>query len=324
MSRTLSEIPEQLPKVAAIIVNWNSQADTLECVASLRQSTYTNLDVIVVDNGSTDGSVSAVRSQFPGVAVIENDANLGFGAACNVGIAHAVRKGADYLFLLNSDLKIDPAAIGELVAVCEGDPRIGVAGPIMYVYSKPDTIQAFGGMIELTRAQVRSLYEFQVDRVQLPAVQEVTFIGGGIMFLRRGVIERIGGYDSTFFLYGEEVDLEMRAIQAGYKLIVSARAKVWHKMYGSFGGRPNARVKYNYFRSWAILGRRYLHGWKFVVFCIQYFINRLLRFVTGCVLRGTLDLIGPAMRGAYDGMREERAHHPAPTTLAHAPEVPAT
>lgn len=324
MNSNLSEIPERLPKVAGIIVNWNSQADVLECLASLQQTTYANLDVIVVDNGSTDGSVAAIHSQFPGVIVIENGANLGFGSACNIGMAHAMRDGADYFFLLNSDLKIDPEAISELIALCEQDPQIGIAGPTMYLYSEPDRIQQFGGMIELTRAQARGLYEFQVDRGQLPAVQEVTFIGGGIMFLRRSVVEQIGGYDPTFFLYGEEVDLAMRAMREGYKLMVSSQAKVWHKMYGSFGGRPNARVKYNYFRSWMILGRRYLHGLDFATFCAHYFVNRLLRFVTGCILRGTLDLTGPAIRGAFDGMREEKAHYPAPATFMPTSAVPST
>jgi GT2 family glycosyltransferase len=247
--------------------------------------------------------------------VIENGANLGFGRACNVGMAYAIDQGADYFFLLNSDLKIAPQAIDELVTLCEQDPQIGVAGPTMYVYSKPDTIQQFGGMIELTQAQARGLYEFQVDCGQLPPVQEVTFIGGGIMFLRRSVVERVGGYDPTLFLYGEEVDLALRVIEAGYKLVVSSRAKVWHKMYGSFGGRPNAKVKYNYFRSWMILGRRYLHSQDFAVFCVQYLFNRLLRFIAGCVVRRNFDLIGPAFRGAYDGMRAKVARQPALATL---------
>ena len=302
----------EISMVAAIIVNWNSQADVLECLESLQQATYSNLDIIVVDNGSTDGSVVSIRGQFPDVTVIENGANLGFGQACNVGMDHAIRNGADYLFLLNSDLKIDPAAIGELVALCEQDPQIGIAGPTMYLYSKPDTIQQFGGKIQLIKARARGLYEFQIDRGQLPVVQEVTFIGGGIMFLRRRVVEQVGGYDSVFFLYGEEIDLALRVMQAGHKLVVSSRAKVWHKMYGSFGGRINARVQYNYLRSWMILGRRYLCGWRFVIFCLYYFIGVLLRWLTGCVMRRTFDLMKPAIRGAYDGMREGRAHHPAP------------
>jgi GT2 family glycosyltransferase len=322
VNRNLSEIPEQLPKVAAIIVNWNSRADTLECLISLEQSTYANLELIVVDNGSTDGSVAAVRSRFPGVAVIENGANLGFGAACNVGIAQAMRNGADYFFLLNSDLKIDPQAVSELVSLCEQNPQIGVAGPTEYLYAEPGKIQQFGAMIEMTRAQARGLYEYQLDHGQLPAVREVTFIGGGLMLVRRCVVEQVGGYDPTFFLYCEEVDWERRIMQAGYKLMVTSRAKVWHKWYGSFGGKPNATVKYNYFRSWAILGRRYLHGLDFATFCIYYFLARLLRFVVGCLVRRTFELIVPSLRGAYDGLRDERACHPAPATFADIPATP--
>jgi len=306
-----------MPKVAAIIVNWNTRDDVLECLSSLQQTTYINLDVIVVDNGSTDSSVAAIRDQFPPVTVIENGANLGFGYACNVGMEQAMRNGADYFFLLNSDLSIDSAAVSELVALCERDPQIGIAGPTMYLYSKPDVIQQFGGMIRLTRARARGNHEFEVDRGELPDVQEVTFIGGGIMFFRRVVAEQVGGYDPTFFLYGEEVDLALRVMQAGYKLMVSSRAKVWHKMYGSFGGRVNSRVQYNYMRSWMILGRRYLHGWSFAVFCGHYLIGVLLRWLAGCARRRTFALMWPAIRGAYDGMREQRARHPEVATFGH-------
>lgn len=312
MSNNFTGQREQLPQVAAIIVNWNSCADTLECLASLKQSTYTNLKVMVVDNASTDGSVSAVHSQFPNVTVIETGANLGYGRACNVGIANAMRDGAEFFFLLNADMKIDPPAIGELVALCAKDPAIGVAGPTEYFYATPDMIQQFGGVIELTRARVRDQYIYQTDHGQLPLTQEVTCIGGGVMFVRRQALEQAGGFDPIFFLYGEEVDLAIRIAQAGYKLVVTSRAKVWHKWYGASGGKPNAIVKYNYFRSWMILGRRYLRGADRVVFYFFYFIARLLRFVLGCLLRGNWGLIVPALRGACDGIREKRACQPAP------------
>ena len=319
MPKDFTEQQGQSRKVVAIIVNWNSRADTLECLASLEKSTYDNLQILVVDNGSADGSVDAIQSQFHHVTVIETGANLGYGAACNVGIAHAMREGADYFFLLNADMKIDPSAISELVALCEQFPMVGVAGPTEYFYATPDMIQQFGGMIELTRAQVRDLYIYEIDHGQLPPTREVTCIGGGVMFVRRRALEQIGGFDPIFFLYCEEIDLELRIMQAGYKLMVTSRAKVWHKWYGASGGKPNATVKYNYFRSWMILGRRYLRGADRAIFYFFYFVARLLRFVVGCLARRNWELIIPALRGAYDGMREKRACQPAPETFtAHA------
>lgn len=300
------------PRVAAIIVNWNSRADVLECVASLEQSTYPNLHVVVVDNGSVDGSVAALRREYPAVTVIENGANLGFGRACNVGMAHALEGGADYFFLLNSDLKIDPPAVEELVALSEEDRSIGIAGPVVYDYARPDVIQQFGGFAELTRAQVRGLYEWEVDVGQMPPQQEVTFIGGGIMFIRAALAQQVGGYDPMFFLYCEEVDLGQRVLRAGYKMVVSSRARVWHKLLGSFGGKTNPTVKHNYFRGWMLVGRRYLRGLDLLVFSLQFWFNRLLRFLVGCVVNGTPEMMVPAITGALRGLRDRRARRPAP------------
>lgn len=301
-----------LPRVAAIIVNWNSEADVLECVESLQRSTYPNLEIIVVDNGSMDGSVVALRGKHRGVTVIENGANLGFGRACNVGMAHALEGGAAYFFLLNSDLKIDPPAVAVLVALSEGDRSVGIAGPVVYDYTRPDLIQQFGGFAELTRAQVRGLYEWEVDHGQLPPLQEVTFIGGGIMFIRASVAQQVGGYDPMFFLYCEEVDLGQRVLRAGYKMVVSSRARVWHKLLGSFGGKTNPTVKHNYFRGWMLVGRRYLRGVDLVVFSLQFWFNRLLRFLVGCIVNRTPEMMVPAIRGALRGLRDRRARRPAP------------
>src|SRR5262245_13324392 len=110
------------PKVAVILVNWNGKADTLACLESLRQDSYVNKQAIVVDNGSTDDSVRVIRDSFPATTLLEAGANLGFTGGNNIGIEHALRSGADYIFLLNNDTTVDPSAIFALVQSAEMAP----------------------------------------------------------------------------------------------------------------------------------------------------------------------------------------------------------
>src|ERR1700757_1370728 len=115
-------------KVCSIVLNWNGWRDTSICVLSLLQQNYANHWVIVVDNGSTDDSVTRLRQEFPEITLIENKTNLGFAAGCNVGIREALAAGADFVWLLNSDAIADPNALHSLVETASRDPRIGAVG----------------------------------------------------------------------------------------------------------------------------------------------------------------------------------------------------
>src|SRR5438552_3152943 len=114
------------PSVFIILVNWNRAGDTLQCIASLTASTYSNTHIVVVDNGSSDDSLAHLRHVADQITVLEAGDNLGFTGGNNVGIVHACSHDADYIFLLNNDTLVSPTAIEQLVGVLEADDRIGV------------------------------------------------------------------------------------------------------------------------------------------------------------------------------------------------------
>ena len=117
------------PLTYVVVVNWNRASDTIECLKTLASSDYSNYRLLVVDNGSTDGSPDAIRAVFPAVEVIANEDNLGFARASNVGIEYASQQGADYVLLLNNDTLVNKRLLTELVTVGESDPQIGMLVP---------------------------------------------------------------------------------------------------------------------------------------------------------------------------------------------------
>lgn len=220
-----------MKRVAIVVLNWNGWQDTIACVASLQALTYGNFEILVVDNGSTDVSVAEIRSAFPEVTLLLSGANLGFGGGCNVGIRHALAQGADYVWLINSDATVDPAALTALVHVANSNPALGSVGSVLYEADKPDQVQLWGG----------GRVNLWLGRSNHCVVAgPISFISGASLLLRRAALEQVGLFDEAlFFMYWEDTDLGFRLARAGWQLAVAEDSKVWHKQSASLGlGNP--------------------------------------------------------------------------------------
>ncbi len=221
------------PKVAIIILNWNGKKDTIECLESLKHITYPNYELLLVDNGSTDGSVECFRERYPGMEIIENSENLGFAEGNNVGIRMAMEKGVDYVLLLNNDTVVDPEFLGELVKVVEGDEMIGFAGPLVYYYNyngRKDIITHAGGKLDMWKGNSYSVGRNKIDDGRYKKVKEVDYVEGSCILIKKDLINRIGLLDPVFFTYWEETDWCMRGYRAGFKSVFVPDAKIWHKV----------------------------------------------------------------------------------------------
>jgi GT2 family glycosyltransferase len=217
------------PKVYAITLNWNGRDDTIECIKSLKKSEYTNFQIVVVDNGSTDGSVPALRAEYPDVIVIENGQNLGYAEGFNTGMRHALQEGADYFLIINNDTVIDPRAIGALVSVAEQNPRTGFVSGKVYFYDEPNRLQTVGRARHPILMAHDLIGHKEIDVGQYDEVRERDFIDDVFLLVRRTVFEEVGGYDPTFFLMYEETDWCARVRRAGFKIIYTPDARIWHK-----------------------------------------------------------------------------------------------
>jgi GT2 family glycosyltransferase len=227
------------PAVSVVVPNLNGR-DLLEaCLVSLERQTFKIFEVVVVDNGSTDGSVDMVKQRFPWVAaVVENHANLGFAKACNQGIALA--RGV-YVALLNNDTEAHPAWLAELVRVAEANPQAGMFATKTLAFKRRDVIDTSGHLMYpdgLNRGRGR----LELDRGQYDDKPDVFFPSGAAALYRKLMLDEIGPFDEHHFAYGDDTDIGLRGRLAGWKCIFVPGAIVYHKYSVTTGEYSPAKV----------------------------------------------------------------------------------
>lgn len=232
------------PRVAFVVVNWNQTAVTLECLRSLERLDYPAFDVILVDNASDDDAVQVIGSAFPAVQVLRNPENLGFVGGNNRGIDAALAGGAEFIMLLNNDTVVAPDMLLRLLEVMRADPTIGISGPKMLYFDQPDVIWCAGNHINRRTGDSVRLRAEERDVARAEPPQEVDFITGCAICLRREVIESIGLLDARFFIYYEETDWCTRARAIGWETVYVPDARLWHKVSATMGATSPATDYY--------------------------------------------------------------------------------
>ena len=221
-----------------MVVNWNRRDMLRLCLQSLRDQTLRQVEVIVVDNGSDDGSAEMVESEF-GFGVIRNLQNRGFCAANNQGIAIA---SGLFVALLNNDAEADPHWLAALAAVFEGRPDVGMAASKILVHGDPARIDKVGHLIFLD-GQNRGRGSGQLDQGQFDRVEEVIWPDGCAAMYRRELLERIGGFDEDFFAYADDAELGLRARIAGWSCLYAPDARVFHHRGTTLGLQSTRRIQ---------------------------------------------------------------------------------
>lgn len=255
-------IPESMnthrdaPSVFVVIVNWNGVSDTLECLESLCNLEYPDLQVVLVDNGSEDDSIEAVRRKYPSTRIIANSRNLGFTGGNNVGIRCALENGADYVWLLNNDTIVDRSTLSSLVGVAESDPGIGIVGSKIYSFSEPGVISFAGATIDWVKGKSSHIGRGEVDNGQYDRVSEVDRVSGCSMLVKKEVCEKVGLLDEAFFLFVEDVDWCVRAKLAGFRINFAPSSNVWHKEGSSIHKAENSLYSYYNTRNFLLLIRK--------------------------------------------------------------------
>lgn len=216
------------PRVCILILNTNRRDDTLECLASLAEAIDARDRVCVLDNASTDGSVEAIRLGFPWVEVLPLSQNLGYAGNNNVGIAHALEQGAEWVFVLNEDTVLAADCLREMLATAESDPRIGIVGPLVLHHDEPEVIQSAGGAID---AHLRPYHRDANEPLAVGPIapRAVDWISGCAICVRAEVIRAVGMLDERFFYYWEETEWCLRAGEAGWQIMLAPNARLWHK-----------------------------------------------------------------------------------------------
>jgi GT2 family glycosyltransferase len=232
------------PVVSIIIVNTNEYHHLQCCLPSIAVQTYPNYEVVIVDNCSTDGSLEYVEREFPWMRIVRNQQNLGYAGANNVGFAHVV---GHYIAVLNPDTRVEPDWLEVLVQALEDDPSVGLGTPKILLMDRPTHINACGNEITLTGLTFcRGLDEGAHNYLYR---EYISAVSGAAFVIRRSVLEEIGGFDETFFIYYEETDLCLRAMLAGYKVLYVPDSIVYHHYAFRFSAKKGFMQERNRYYS---------------------------------------------------------------------------
>ena len=218
------------PLLSIVVLTWNNFSDTSECLQSLRQLNHPRYNVVLVDNGSTDGSIERLQASFPEVDIIKNDGNLGYTGGNNIGIKYALTNGAKYILILNNDTIVDRNLAAELLAISLAHNDVGVLGCVNYYYDNREKIQFSGGTIDWRTGDVIDTTRHKIDQGLFESLREVDTVAGSCLFIPATVIKTVGFFDDRYFLTFEESDLCCRVKKAGYKVYTCMSAKIWHKV----------------------------------------------------------------------------------------------
>lgn len=213
-------MPEPSSRVGVAVLNYRGADDTIACVGSL-QRLRTPARVIVVDNGSGDGSTERIRDAFPDIDVIANAENLGFAAGNNVAIERLLDEGAEFVWVLNNDTTVEETTLDELLAAADEDPAIGAVGAVIYAADRPDDVLTWGGgSVSTWTGRTRDARS---------AADGLDYLTGASMLIRADALRAVGAFDDRYFFTWEDVDLGLRLRTGGWRIAVADRARLWHR-----------------------------------------------------------------------------------------------
>jgi hypothetical protein len=293
------------PKICIVILNWNGFDETAACLWSLRRVEYGNYEVILVDNGSTDGSPDEIARRFPEVHMIRNEKNVGFDEGNNIGIRASLARGADAVFLLNNDTVVCKRILRNLADASFSLPRAGILGPKIYYFDEPEIVWWAG--CRRTRSATGWLLMYtqegkgEREQGKFDEVKEVDAVVGCAMYIRKEVFADVGLLDARYFIYHEEFDFCYRAKKQGWVSYFVPAARVWHKVSLSLGGQDSPSLYFLWTRNWLLLSRKQtnLALWPLLYY---YYVKECLWVYQGLRERGIEKSADAVLAGAWSAL----------------------
>ncbi len=219
---------EMQASVAIILVNWNSYEFTNDCIGSLKNATYQNFTIIVVDNGSEDQSGQKLQQEYPDIVILFSPDNKGFTGGNNIGLEYAIQNGFDYAMLLNNDTFVAPNFLEPLVDYLASQPHVGAVQPRIYFNHDRSILWNGGNGFINSIGWSYTSGENQLTKAKHLKVKHMPWITGCAFMVRTSIIKQIGLFAPNLFMYSEDVDLSFRIRQAGYQLTYVPDSIIYH------------------------------------------------------------------------------------------------
>jgi GT2 family glycosyltransferase len=284
--------------IAIVVLNYNKRNDILDCLKSIFNLEYPEIEVIVVDNGSTDGSPEAIKSEYPDVHLVECKKNLGVAGGRNIGIKYADQNfNYKYLLFLDDDIVIDKKALTEMVCSFYKDKSIGIVAPKCLMSKTPGVIGYAGGMsVNLFSGKITNIGGGEKDEGQFDKTGFISSCGG-LCLISKELINQVGIFDEKFNPYGwEDVDLSLRARQKGFKIFYNHKAVIYHK--GGKKGRGKAINEYEFSKSnnYFYLIKKHSNLFQLLVLCCVL-PARIMIIAVKELFKGEFKTISAQVRG---------------------------
>lgn len=283
-------------KVVIIILNWNGKQNTVECLNSIKNINYSNYEIVIVDNGSTDGSPYILDTLYPKIKKIYNNKNYGFAEGNNIAIRYSMKNKPDYFLLLNNDTIVEKNFLTELVKVGNIDMKAGILGPVIKSM-RTKKIQTTGFKLNMLTGSCSMIKNMPY------IVTERDSLSGCALLIKSKVIEQIGLLDKLFFCYWEETDFCVRARKLGYKCVVVPKSEIFHK-----GGESSTYAQQVYYlsRNKILFMRKNVNNVNFSIFMIINLTYNLFYEVFVRIAGARLSLVYPHIYGIYKGLKDMR------------------
>lgn len=225
------------PRFTVIVLSWNGRDDTAACLKALEAALGPQDSAVVVDQGSTDGSLETIRELAPWADLIDVGQNVGFTAGNNIGIRHALEQGTDWIVLLNNDANVGPNSIEALRRTAMERPQAGVLGGVLFFAHDPERIEFAGQRFNaLIGYSGRPRGHGRRDGPRYRRVVRTDRAVGAFMAVSREAVDAVGLLDEELFFYVEDVDWSLRIARAGFEVLIVPEARAWHKGSASGGG----------------------------------------------------------------------------------------
>lgn len=287
------------PQVVTIVLNYNNLPDTLETLESASALSYIKNSLLLIENSTTREIVEKIRSKFPALDIIENQRNLGYAGGNNVGMRYALDRGADYIFLLNNDVTLEPDVLDKLIAAMQSDHACAACQPLVTYYDDKNKIWSAG--TELFFGYPR-LFQRGIRRsAESTKSPPFGLVGCAILF-RAEALKEIGLFYESLFLMQEETDWCMRARKKGFRLLVVSDAVVHHKVSGTLGLYSK---KYLYYigRNWLLVGKRHRSRLGYGYILLTELFIRIPYYLYHLAKRKQIWMIKYYYYGLIDGLR---------------------
>jgi GT2 family glycosyltransferase len=285
--------------VWALVLAMNQIDYTRECLRSLRALDPAPEKILLVDNGSTDGTPERVRAEFPEVEVLALRENRWFAGGVNAGFERALSAGAGSVLLLNNDLVLERQALGSLQDALEADPSRGAVSPKLFTFEPPDRIWFAGGVVSRGFGLIRHRGVGRKDDAFRDAPCAIDYVSGAAVLIRRAALEKAGLLDPDYVIYVEDVDWSARARRAGFQLWYEPAARGWHHVSVTSGGGLTPLKAYFRLRSGALYLSRHASRRSRPLAWVAYGAWTAW-LLAGCAARGDVESAGALLLGFRD------------------------